>query len=140
MGNAIVSLQGITQKHGQRILAATQEAAALTVLLSAFGRQQVIAPAVLDLSVVVHSYGRVLRRRVPENLQLALSRTRKPPPTSVPIACGWRKSGNFDTEFMSQRSSQGNPARLSKPFELRVLANMYAICWTAGSTKPTPSH
>ncbi len=60
------------QKHGQRILKATQEAAALTAQLSAFARQQVIAPAVLDLTAVVHSCDGVLRSLVPENVQLSL--------------------------------------------------------------------
>lgn len=60
------------QKHGERILIATQDAAALTAQLSAFGRQQVLAPAVLDLSALVHSCSRALRSLVPEHVQLSL--------------------------------------------------------------------
>lgn len=61
-----------SHKHGERILTAAQEAAALTAQLSAFGRQHVLAPAVLDLGALVHSCSRVLRSLVRENVQLSL--------------------------------------------------------------------
>ena len=70
-------------EHVERILVATQQAAALTAQLSALARQQVLCPAVLDLSAFVHSCGGALRSLVPENVELILPEMKNCAPIRV---------------------------------------------------------
>jgi PAS domain S-box-containing protein len=62
------------QLHIDRLLAAAQQGAALTSQLSALGHQQILSPAVLDLTLVVHSCSRALRSVVPGNVEIILPR------------------------------------------------------------------
>jgi two-component system, cell cycle sensor histidine kinase and response regulator CckA len=55
-----------------RLLAAAEQGAALTAQLSSLGRQQILSPAVLDLTAVVQSCSRALRSVVPGNIEIIL--------------------------------------------------------------------
>jgi two-component system, cell cycle sensor histidine kinase and response regulator CckA len=72
--------EGLTQ-----IRKASERAADLTRQLLAFGRQQVLAPRVLDLNLVLDNMSRMLRRVIGEDVELkilqapALGRTRADP-------------------------------------------------------------
>lgn len=59
--------EGLTQ-----IRKASERAADLTRQLLAFSRQQVLAPRVVDLNVVIDGMGRMLRRVIGEDLELKL--------------------------------------------------------------------
>jgi two-component system cell cycle sensor histidine kinase/response regulator CckA len=54
----------------EQIKLAGQRAASLTRQLLAFGRQQVMAPAVLDLNIIVRNVDKMLRRVIGENIQM----------------------------------------------------------------------
>ena len=71
------------ERHTERILTSTKQAAALTAGLSALGRQQVLSPALLDLSTFVQGCGGTLRSIVPENVDLVLPETKKSAPIRV---------------------------------------------------------
>src|SRR5579863_6337187 len=58
-------------KECEQIKKAGQRAAALTRQLLAFGRQQILAPAVLDLNLNVQSVEKMLRRVIGENIQMS---------------------------------------------------------------------
>jgi two-component system, cell cycle sensor histidine kinase and response regulator CckA len=66
------------QRHIDRILATTKQAAALTAQLAALGRQQVLSPAVLDLAALVQSSREILQKLLPENINLVLSSDEQP--------------------------------------------------------------
>jgi len=52
------------------ILDAAQRGTELTRQLLAFGRQQVFQPSVLNLSALVKDFRKILRRVVPENIEI----------------------------------------------------------------------
>jgi PAS domain S-box-containing protein len=58
------------RKRGEEIQRATDRAAALTRQLLAFGRRQVLQPAVLDLNAVVVEVEAMLRRLISANIQI----------------------------------------------------------------------
>jgi len=58
------------RKRGEEIQRATDRAAALTRQLLAFGRRQVLQPAVLDLNAVVVEVETMLRRLISANIQI----------------------------------------------------------------------
>jgi two-component system, cell cycle sensor histidine kinase and response regulator CckA len=60
------------QPHIDGLVAAAQQGAALTAQLSALGHQQILSPAVLDLTAIVHSCSRALRSVVPSNIEITL--------------------------------------------------------------------
>jgi NO-binding membrane sensor protein with MHYT domain/nitrogen-specific signal transduction histidine kinase/FixJ family two-component response regulator len=62
---------------------AASRAAALTAQLLAFGRRQVVQPAVLDLREVLDEAGRLLRRLIGEHIKVAVE---APPPLSPVLA------------------------------------------------------
>jgi PAS domain S-box-containing protein len=74
-GYAAMALAGMAEDHPVRedlreILAAGGRAAKLTRQLLAFGRRQVLKPEVLDLNEAVSGVEKMLRRLIPENIQL----------------------------------------------------------------------
>jgi two-component system cell cycle sensor histidine kinase/response regulator CckA len=74
-GYAAMALNGVSDDHPVRedlreILAAGGRAAKLTRQLLAFGRRQVLKPEVLDLNEVVNGVEKMLRRLIPEDIQL----------------------------------------------------------------------
>lgn len=64
----------IRNKSVQEIKKAAQRGASLTRQLLAFSRQQVLAPKVLDLNVVVSEVDAMLRRLIGEDIELLLHR------------------------------------------------------------------
>ncbi|HYD41306.1 MAG TPA: ATP-binding protein [Anaeromyxobacter sp.] len=78
-GYAAMALRELPEGHAGRedlreILAAGGRAATLTRQLLAFGRRQVLRPEVLDLDEVVGGIEKMLRRLIPENIELAVTR------------------------------------------------------------------
>ncbi len=61
---------GTLHAHAEEVLKASSRAAGLTRQLLAYSRQQVLAPQVLDLSVVVEQLGGMLRRLIGEHITL----------------------------------------------------------------------
>lgn len=74
---------GPVGQHLLRIDEATERAASLTRQLLAFGRRQVLRPAVLDLNQVVRDTDRMLRRLIGEDVTVALRLTRQPCPVNA---------------------------------------------------------
>jgi two-component system cell cycle sensor histidine kinase/response regulator CckA len=60
------------REHAEEIEKAGQRAASLTKQLLAFSRQQVLAPAVLDLNALLTDLGKMLPRLIGEDVELAL--------------------------------------------------------------------
>jgi len=60
------------RKEAERVLHATERAAALTQQLLAFGRKQVLSPRVLDLSMVVGEMDRMLPSLIREDIELVI--------------------------------------------------------------------
>ena len=60
------------REHAEEIEKAGQRAASLTRQLLAFSRQQVLAPAVLDLNALLTDLGKMLPRLIGEDVELAL--------------------------------------------------------------------
>ncbi|HYL69583.1 MAG TPA: PAS domain S-box protein [Candidatus Limnocylindria bacterium] len=60
-------------EHAEEIEKAGQRAASLTKQLLAFSRQQVMAPAVLNLNVVITDMGKMLHRLIGEDIDLELN-------------------------------------------------------------------
>jgi two-component system, cell cycle sensor histidine kinase and response regulator CckA len=60
------------QNHIDRIRISTKQASALNAQLSALGRQQVLSPAVVDLSAFLIEQRAILQRLVPEDVDLVL--------------------------------------------------------------------
>jgi signal transduction histidine kinase/ActR/RegA family two-component response regulator len=80
-GYAAMALTELPDGHAareelQEILAAGGRAAILTRQLLAFGRRQVLRPEVVDLNDVVSGIEKMLRRLIPENIELVTSRAR----------------------------------------------------------------
>ncbi len=78
-GYAAMALRELPEGHAARedlreILAAGGRAATLTRQLLAFGRRQVLRPEVLDLVEVVGGIEKMLRRLIPENIELVTTR------------------------------------------------------------------
>ncbi len=61
---------GTLHAHAEEVLKASNRAAGLTRQLLAYSRQQVLAPQVLDLAVVVDQLGGMLRRLIGEHITL----------------------------------------------------------------------
>jgi two-component system cell cycle sensor histidine kinase/response regulator CckA len=59
-------------EHAEEIEKAGQRAASLTRQLLAFSRQQVLAPAVLNLNAVITDMGKMLHRLIGEDINLAM--------------------------------------------------------------------
>jgi len=59
-------------EHAEEIEKAGQRAASLTKQLLAFSRQQVLAPAVLNLNAVITDMGKMLHRLIGEDIDLAM--------------------------------------------------------------------
>jgi two-component system cell cycle sensor histidine kinase/response regulator CckA len=59
-------------EHAEEIEKAGQRAASLTKQLLAFSRQQVMAPAVLNLNAVINDMGKMLHRLIGEDIDLVL--------------------------------------------------------------------
>jgi PAS domain S-box-containing protein len=62
--------EGSSRDHIQEIKDTTERAASLTRQLLAFSRQQVMAPQVLDLKLVIANLNRMLRRLIGEDVEL----------------------------------------------------------------------
>lgn len=62
--------EGTSRDHIQEIKDTTERAASLTRQLLAFSRQQVMAPQVLDLKLVIANLNRMLRRLIGEDIEL----------------------------------------------------------------------
>jgi two-component system cell cycle sensor histidine kinase/response regulator CckA len=62
---------------------AAERASLLTDQLLSFGRQQVLSPETLDLSLVVQELEELLRRRVGDTIQLKIERPRRLPPVRM---------------------------------------------------------
>ena len=60
-------------KDMEEILRAAAQANRLTRQLLAFSRQQVVQPTVLDVDSAVHAMGEMLRRLIPEDIELTVS-------------------------------------------------------------------
>ena len=60
-------------KDMEEILRAAAQANRLTRQLLAFSRQQVVQPTVLDIDSAVHAMGEMLRRLIPEDIELTVS-------------------------------------------------------------------
>ena len=58
--------------HAGCIREAAERAAAITKQLLAFGRRQVLQPQVIDVSVLVHDFETLLRRLLPESIELVI--------------------------------------------------------------------
>ena len=68
---------GRARQDAQQILRAAERAASLTRQLLAYSRQQVLAPQVLDLTLVVDQLGDLLRRLIGEHIRLTISHARR---------------------------------------------------------------
>lgn len=66
-----LAIEGDLRNMVSEILRAAERATALTRQLLAFSRQQVIEPKILDLNSVVDDVGKMLRRLIGEDIQLA---------------------------------------------------------------------
>ena len=60
------------RKYAVSIRAAAERAAAITKQLLAFGRRQVLQPQVINVSVLVHDFETLLRRLLPESIELVI--------------------------------------------------------------------
>ena len=60
------------RKYAASIRGATERAAAITKQLLAFGRRQVLQPQVINVSVLVHDFETLLRRLLPESIELVI--------------------------------------------------------------------
>ena len=60
------------RKYAASIRDAAGRAAAITKQLLAFGRRQVLQPQVIDVSVLVHDFEPLLRRLLPESIELVI--------------------------------------------------------------------
>jgi signal transduction histidine kinase len=81
-GFSDLALAGLDTKHPirgslEQIKTAGQRAADLTQQLLAFSRQQVLKPTVLNLSTVVADFESLLRRTIPENIEIQMGLDQK---------------------------------------------------------------
>jgi signal transduction histidine kinase len=60
------------RKYATSIREAAGRAAAITKQLLAFGRRQVLQPQVIDVSVLIHDFEILLRRLLPESIELVI--------------------------------------------------------------------
>ena len=60
------------RKYAASIREAAGRAAAITKQLLAFGRRQVLQPQVIDVSVLIHDFETLLRRLLPESIELVI--------------------------------------------------------------------
>jgi two-component system, cell cycle sensor histidine kinase and response regulator CckA len=67
-----LDMENPLREHAEEIEKAGQRAASLTRQLLAFSRQQVLAPAVLDLNELLTDLGKMLPRLIGEDVELAL--------------------------------------------------------------------
>ena len=67
----------------QEVLNTSERAASLIQQLLAFSRRQVIEPKVVDLNALVLNLDKMMRRLVPENIELVLELEKKPAPVTV---------------------------------------------------------
>jgi len=87
-GYAGMAMAGLPEDHPARedlreILAAGSRAATLTRQLLAFGRRQMLQPEVLDLNEVVSGVEKMLRRLIPEDIELLTRRALRLPRVRV---------------------------------------------------------
>ena len=59
-------------KHAACIRGAAERATAITKQLLAFGRRQVLRPQVIDVNILVHDFENLLRRLLPESIELLI--------------------------------------------------------------------
>ncbi len=77
LGYAELLLHGLppgdpTREGLEEIKRAAERAASLTQQLLAFGRKQLLQPAVVDLNALVHETQKMLRRLIPEDIEIRL--------------------------------------------------------------------
>ena len=70
----VSSFEATDSRHDDlhEVTKATQRAAALTRQLLAFSRRQILQPTVLDVNTMVAEVQKLLRRTIPENIELAV--------------------------------------------------------------------